>query len=166
MAQIVTITNPLTGQPAQVDQLEHTAQEIDGAITRALPGGAIDIALQNKEPSFSVLPLSKGGTGVQNLNSLRELIGISKVVSCGAGGSVDIVLPGKGTYLIFANDNARQGAILVQTGNTNGYVNAITTLASLSAWSYAKGNGIFTLSETGGKYSTNFYVVSFGTSVY
>ena len=28
MAQIVTITNPLTGQPAQVDQLEHTAQQI------------------------------------------------------------------------------------------------------------------------------------------
>ena len=48
MAQIVTITNPLTGQPAQVDQLEHTAQEIDDAIARALPGGTIDIALQNK----------------------------------------------------------------------------------------------------------------------
>ena len=48
MAQIVTITNPLTGQPAQVDQLEHTAQEIDDATARALPGGAIDIALQNK----------------------------------------------------------------------------------------------------------------------
>ena len=37
MAQIVTITNPLTGQPAQVDQLEHTAQQIDDAIARALP---------------------------------------------------------------------------------------------------------------------------------
>ena len=48
MAQIVTITNPLTGQPAQVDQLEHTAQEIDDAIARALPGGAIDLALSNK----------------------------------------------------------------------------------------------------------------------
>ena len=48
MAQIVTITNPLTGQPAQVDQLEHTAQEIDDAIARALPGGAIDTALQKK----------------------------------------------------------------------------------------------------------------------
>ena len=32
MAQIVTITNPLTGQPAQVDQLEHTAQQIDDGI--------------------------------------------------------------------------------------------------------------------------------------
>lgn len=32
MAQIVTITNPLTGQPAQVDQLEHTAQQIDDAV--------------------------------------------------------------------------------------------------------------------------------------
>ena len=48
MAKITTITNPLTGQPAQVDQLDHTAQEIDDAIARALPGGAIDIALQNK----------------------------------------------------------------------------------------------------------------------
>lgn len=47
MAKITTITNPLTGQPAQVDQLEHTAQQIDDAIARALPGGAIDIALQN-----------------------------------------------------------------------------------------------------------------------
>ena len=42
MAQIVTITNPLTGQLAQVDQLDHTAQEIDDAIARALPGGEID----------------------------------------------------------------------------------------------------------------------------
>ena len=32
MAQIVTITNPLTGQPAQVDQLEHTAQQIDDGV--------------------------------------------------------------------------------------------------------------------------------------
>ena len=32
MAQIVTITNPLTGQPTQVDQLEHTAQQIDDGI--------------------------------------------------------------------------------------------------------------------------------------
>ena len=51
MAQIVTITNPLTGQPAQVDQLEHTAQEIDDAIARALPGGEIDITLANKAPA-------------------------------------------------------------------------------------------------------------------
>lgn len=49
MAQIVTITNPLTGQPAQVDQLEHTAQQIDDAIARSLPGGAIDIALSKKQ---------------------------------------------------------------------------------------------------------------------
>ena len=48
MAKITTITNPLTGQPAQVDQLEHTAQQIDDAIARALPGGAIDITLQKK----------------------------------------------------------------------------------------------------------------------
>ncbi len=35
MAQIVTITNPLTGQPVQVDQLEHTAQEIDDGVNAA-----------------------------------------------------------------------------------------------------------------------------------
>ena len=56
MAQIVTITNPLTGQPAQVDQLEHTAQEIDDAIARALPGGAIDTALQNKASAYEQQP--------------------------------------------------------------------------------------------------------------
>ena len=39
MAQIVTITNPLTGQPAQVDQLDHTAQQIDDAVTRAIGYG-------------------------------------------------------------------------------------------------------------------------------
>ena len=48
MAKITTITNPLTGQPVQVDQLEHTAQQIDDAIVRALPGGAIDTSLAKK----------------------------------------------------------------------------------------------------------------------
>ena len=51
MAKITTIINPLTGQPAQVDQLEHTAQEIDDAIARAIPGGDIDTLLQNKAPA-------------------------------------------------------------------------------------------------------------------
>lgn len=35
MAHIVTITNPVTGQPAQVDQLDHTAQQIDDAVEAA-----------------------------------------------------------------------------------------------------------------------------------
>lgn len=35
MAKITTITNPLTGQPVQVDQLEHTAQQIDDGIDAA-----------------------------------------------------------------------------------------------------------------------------------
>lgn len=35
MAKITTITNPLTGQPAQVDQLEHTAQQIDDGLNIA-----------------------------------------------------------------------------------------------------------------------------------
>lgn len=35
MAQVVTITNPVTGQPVQVDQLDHTAQQIDDAVEAA-----------------------------------------------------------------------------------------------------------------------------------
>lgn len=58
MAQIVTITNPLTGQPAQVDQLDHTAQQIDDAIARALPGGGIDTLLAGKAPAGYGLGLS------------------------------------------------------------------------------------------------------------
>lgn len=69
MAQIVTITNPLTGQPAQVDQLDHTAQEIDDAIARALPGGDIDITLANKAP---------GGFGLGNTGKL--------ITDCNAAG--------------------------------------------------------------------------------
>lgn len=35
MAKIVTIKNPLTGQPAQVDKLDHTAQQIDDGLNIA-----------------------------------------------------------------------------------------------------------------------------------
>lgn len=56
MAQIVTITNPLTGQPAQVDQLEHTAQQIDDATARALEGGAIDQLLAGKASAYEQQP--------------------------------------------------------------------------------------------------------------
>lgn len=67
MAQIVTITNPLTGQPAQVDQLEHTAQQIDDAIGRALPGGEIDTLLAGKasvaKPVSIGMTLADGVTG-------------------------------------------------------------------------------------------------------
>ena len=35
MAKIVEVTNPVTGQPTQVDQLEHTAQQIDDGLNIA-----------------------------------------------------------------------------------------------------------------------------------
>ena len=73
MAQIVTITNPLTGQPAQVDQLDHTAQEIDDAIARALPGGAIDIALQNKAPAGCGLGKNVTNTSLYNAGTEGDL---------------------------------------------------------------------------------------------
>lgn len=66
MAQIVTITNPLTGQPAQVDQLEHTAQQIDDAIDRAKAGGEIDTLLNGKAkkgaPVFHTFQVADGVT--------------------------------------------------------------------------------------------------------
>lgn len=65
MAKIVTITNPLTGQPAQVDQLEHTAQQIDDATARALEGGAIDQLLAGKAPAGYGLG---GGTTIPTTN--------------------------------------------------------------------------------------------------
>lgn len=48
MATIVEMINPLTGLPEQVDKLDHTAQEIDDAVGRSLPGAAIDAAIQRK----------------------------------------------------------------------------------------------------------------------
>ena len=73
MAKITTITNPLTGQPAQVDQLDHTAQEIDDAIARALPGGAIDITLQNKAPAgYGLGGSAKLLTSADDLNVVWE----------------------------------------------------------------------------------------------
>ena len=48
MASIIDITNPLTGAVEKVDQLDHTAQEIDSAVSRALPGGEIDEILAGK----------------------------------------------------------------------------------------------------------------------
>ena len=56
MAQIVTITNPLTGQPAQVDQLDHSAQQIDDATARALEGGTIDQLLAGKASAYEHQP--------------------------------------------------------------------------------------------------------------
>ena len=72
MAQIVTITNPLTGQPAQVDQLEHTAQEIDDSIGRALPGGEIDTLLAGKAPAgYGLGGVAKILTSSDDLNNIQ-----------------------------------------------------------------------------------------------
>ena len=82
MAKITTITNPLTGQPAQVDQLDHTAQEIDDAIARALPGGAIDIALQKKQYYVANGVLLDGSSEIRGIGTATVCIdtnGIARV---------------------------------------------------------------------------------------
>lgn len=158
MAQIVTITNPLTGQPAQVDQLEHTAQEIDDAISRALPGGAIDTALQNKENSFSVLPLNKGGTGSNTYTGARENLGFKRIV-CPAGQSVSVDIANEYTYILSASDNLHKGAVMIQINSAArpGLI-ASAELISLSNWSYSISNGKLILSETGGSFGAGIGV--------
>ena len=82
MAKIVTITNPLTGQPAQVDQLDHTAQQIDDAIARALPGGAIDIALSKKQYYMANGVLLDGSSEIRGTGTATVCIdtnGIARV---------------------------------------------------------------------------------------
>ena len=82
MAKIVTITNPLTGQPAQVDQLDHTAQQIDDAISRALPGGAIDTALQKKQYYLANGVLLNGSSEIRGTGTATVCIdtnGIARV---------------------------------------------------------------------------------------
>ena len=169
MAKITTITNPLTGQPAQVDQLDHTAQEIDDAIARALPGGAIDITLAEKEPAFTTLPINKGGTGANTLKTARANLGIDKIVSCPAGSSISLTLPFSSIYLIGISDNVRKkGLILVYTNDAKAQnnVQTVTTLDTPSGWSYSLSGGLLTLSETGGRYSADFSIVTLCTGRY
>ena len=112
MAQIVTITNPLTGQPAQVDQLDHTAQEIDDAIARALPGGAIDTALQNKADKsvdFTVTLTAAGWS--DNAQTISD----SKFVSAGYAYTV---APASGSFadyadaMVYADDVTTDGQMV------------------------------------------------------
>lgn len=169
MAQIVTITNPLTGQPAQVDQLEHTAQEIDDATARALPGGAIDTALQNKENSFSVLPITKGGTGANNIGTARANLGIDKHISCPAGGSITLTLPRESIFLIGTSDNIRASGLILVYTKSNSAQNNVARVVQLDTplnWSYSLSGGVLTLSETNGNYPADFSVVTLCCGIY
>ena len=158
MAKITTITNPLTGQPAQVDQLDHTAQEIDDAIARALPGGAIDTLLQNKENSFSVLPITKGGTGATDYITARENLGFKRIV-CPAGQSVSLDIANECTYILSASDNVHQGAVMIQIDSSaTPRLKASAQFMQLLGWSYSISNGKLTLSETGGSFGAGIGV--------
>lgn len=107
MAKIVDITNPLTGQPAKVDQLDHTAQEIDDAIARALPGGAIDTDISASNAAIQQHPnpnlldnwyfVGGGGPGQFPVNQRGQphydVTGgstIDRWALTGTGGSMDV----------------------------------------------------------------------------
>lgn len=66
MAQIITITNPLTGQPQQVIQSDYTAQQIDDAIS-AINNGGQTASLVNSfnNRSGAVMPQSGDYTAAQ-----------------------------------------------------------------------------------------------------
>lgn len=140
-----------------------TGPEIDAAIDRAKAGGEIDELLSEKENSFTVLPLNKGGTGANNIKTARANLGIDKIVACPAGGSITLTLPSNCIYLIGTSDNIRQnGLILVHTSSSKAQNNVlrVTQLASPSSWSYSLSGGILTLSETDGRYAAAFSVVT------
>ena len=104
MAQIVTITNPLTGQPTQVDQLDHTAQQIDDAIARALPGGAIDIALQNMTGAS---PGAGGHNAIYRGNNLGASVTAEQYAAIAAGTFDDLYI---GDYWTIGGVNYRIAA--------------------------------------------------------
>ena len=166
MAQIVTITNPLTGQPAQVDQLEHTAQQIDDATARALEGGAIDQLLAGKEPSISILPISKGGTGADSVNGIRKNIGLRVDEMVPAGGSTTITLPNNSLFLMSCSDNIREGAVLFSTASSK--IKSDTVLIPLQSWSYSYASrGLdLPLTETDRRFSAYIMIVTLGSQVY
>lgn len=111
----------------------------------------------------NILPLSKGGTGSNNVNNARANLGIDKIVSCPAGSSISLTLPAAGIYLIGTSDNVRKrGLILVYTNNANAQNNVltVTTLDTPNSWSYSLNGGLLTLSETDGRYPVTFSVVT------
>ena len=134
MAQIVTITNPLTGQPAQVDQLDHTAQEIDDAIARALPGGAIDITLQNKAPAGYGL-----GTTAKLLTSDDNLDGIRANGFYGWASSLPTNAPSMYMSMRVENDSYTGHVVQTLTGwndSSNSQMRRIRTDSGWQQWEY------------------------------
>lgn len=97
MAHIITINNPLTGQPQQVIRSDYPAQRIDdvvAAMLSALPGGA-------------GLPVSQGGTGANtpqkalvNLGARpnRNLLDNAYFVGGGTAGNFPINQLGQTSY--------------------------------------------------------------------
>lgn len=156
----------INGVMTPVTEFDHPAQEIDDATTRALEGGAIDQLLAGKEPSISILPISKGGTGASSVNGIRENIGLLVKKTVPAGGSTVITLPQDSLFLLSCNDNVRKGAVLFNTIGSRVY--ADTVLITLLNWSYSYVSGSLdlTLTETDGRYEAQVCVVSLGENAY
>ena len=93
MAQIVTITNPLTGQPAQVDQLDHTAQQIDDGIgfeSTEYPGcyyRMVDGVVEWFNPPMQVGGIDADGNPINEYRTTERYLGkpvYAKLVYFGA----------------------------------------------------------------------------------
>ena len=96
MAQIVTITNPLTGQPAQVDQLEHTAQQIDDGIgfeSTDYPGcyyRTVDGVTEWFNPPMQLGGMDADGNPINEYRTTERYLGkpvYVMVVDCGSVGA-------------------------------------------------------------------------------
>lgn len=117
MATIVEMINPLTGLPEQVDKLDHTAQEIDDAVGRSLPGAAIDAAIQAK-PNPNLLdnwyfgnPVNqRGNTEYTNIDSYSY--GIDRWICRGiALSDTGITFTGSGSFIDQILDPSKKAAL-------------------------------------------------------
>lgn len=156
----------VNGVVTEVTEFDHSAQEIDDATARALEGGKIDQLLAGKEPSISILPISKGGTGANGVNGVRENIGLRVKKTVPAGGSTTITLPIDSLFLVSCNDNVRSGAVLFETIGSTVYADNVLMALRNWSYSYASGSLDLTLTETNGRYPAFMYVVSLGENAY
>lgn len=155
----------INGVMTPVTDFSHTSQEIDDAVTRALEGGAIDQLLAGKEPSISILPISKGGTGANSVNGIRKNIGLRVEEMVPAGGSTTITLPSNSLFLVSCIDNIREGAVLFSTSASR--IKSDTVLIPLQSWSYSYTSSLdLTLTETDKRYSAYIMIVSLGNQEY
>jgi len=156
-----------------------TGVQIDEAVFRAVNGGELDQKIEGltagdvgAEPTISVLPVEKGGTGGESASGARRNLGISYGISIAAGATEEITLKSNGGYLIVSSSNVSRGIVEVACG---AQIRRVTDITTIVGWSYdyervSEGantgtNLTFQITNTSA-YSFNVYVISLTGSIY